>query len=614
MLGAALAFAQPRTDWRPIGNSAVELGLADLATGPVERVWYPGNGASLRIRTALKRNFETFDFDTWQPLPADSPVPPVSQDTARVLPEDGAQVRIVDRDPLKVYAFGRFAYRSDDGGRHWENLTGYKGASIVGEGLRDLAVSPANPDDITIAGGAGAFRSVNGGRSWSGLNDSLPNLPGPRILSVPAGATGPRIELAGNLVLEWLAGERRAWTISSNGDARLEDSLKRSLTSRFGVQVTAVAIAGTIVYAGDVNGRLSVSTDLTLENWMHSPDPRRGSVNAIWVDPSDWRIAFAVFSSKPSTALEPQTVLHTINGGGGWDVVANNLPNVSVNGITADRASNAVYLATDAGAFFGTMDLGTFGALPRWTALPGLPSTRVTDVRLDDGQTQLWAAPEGYGLYATPAPHRLADPKVVSAADLLARAAAPGTLLSVMGARVESATAGGVTVPVLHADDAKSELQVPFNVSGTSLALSISSSQGRRDFPAIPLQAVAPAILENDGTPILQDERGIVLNGSNPAHSHTRIQIMAVGLGRVRPDWPAGQPTPLDNMPQVVAPVTAYLDREPIEVLHAALWPGYTGVYLVEVEVPATLQYGMADLAIQVAGQESNHVRVYIEP
>ena len=414
-------------------------------------------------------------------------------------------------------------------------------------------------------------------------------------------------------MVEWLSGERRAWTISSNGDARFEEGLRNALTSSLGAQVTAVAVRGSVVYAGDVNGRLSVSSD-GLNTWMHSPDPRRGRVNAIWVDPNDWRIAFAVFSSKPSTALEPQTVLHTINGCGGWDVVANNLPNVSVNGITADRASNAVYVATDAGVFFGSMDLATFGALPRWAALTGLPATRVADVRLDAGQTQLWAAPEGYGLYATLAPHRVSDPRVVSAADLLARAAAPGTLLSVMGARVESATAGGVNIPVLHAEEAKSEIQVPFNLPGASLALSINGPQGRRDFPAIPLQAVSPAILEDDGAPIVQDERGIVLNGSNPAHSHTRIQIMAVGLGRVRPDWPAGQPTPADNIPQVVAPVAAYIDREPVEVLRAVLWPGYTGVYLVEIEVPATLQYGMADLFIQVAGQESNHVRVYIEP
>ncbi|MEO5925322.1 MAG: hypothetical protein ABIR70_15985 [Bryobacteraceae bacterium] len=614
LLGAGLAVAQTRPNWRPVGTSAVELGLADLATGPVERVWYSSDGNTLHIRTGLKRFFETSDFDTWQALPLDTLVPPVPQDTARVLPEDGAQVRIAQRDALRVYAFGRFAYRSDDGGRHWENITGYKGASIIGDGLRDLAVSPVNPDQLTVVGGAGVFRSLDGGRSWHGLNDSLPNLPGPRILSVPAGPTGPRIELAGGMVLEWLAGERRAWSLSSSVDALMEQDLRKALSSRLGVQVTAVAVSGSVVYAGDVNGRVSVTADLSQEVWTHSPDPRRGRVNAIWVDPSDWRIAVAVFASKPGAALAPQTILHTINGGGGWDTVTNNLPDVSVNGITADRASNAVYVATDAGAFSGSMELGTFGALPRWTALAGLPAARVTDVRLDAGQTQLWAAVEGLGLFASMAPHRMTDPRVVSAADLLSRAAAPGTLFSVMGARVDSATAGGLNIPVLHSEDSKSEIQVPYNATGSSLAVTISGPQGRRDFPAIPLQAVAPAILEADGTPLLQDERGIRLDGGNPAHSHSRVQIMAVGLGRVRPDWPAGTPAPMDNSPQVVAPVTAFLDREPVEVLRAVLWPGYSGVYLVELEVPATLQYGFAELFLQVGGQESNRVRVYIEP
>ncbi len=614
LLGASLAFAQTRPSWRPVGTSAVELGLADLATGPVERVWYSNDGNTLRIRTGLKRFFETSDFDTWQALSAETLVPPAPQDTARVLPEDGAQVRISSRDALRVYAFGRFAYRSDDGGRHWENITGYKGSSLIGDGLRDLAVSPINADQLTVAGGAGVFRSLDGGRSWHGLNDALPNLPGPRILSVPPGTNGPLIELAGGMVLEWLAGERRAWSLSSSVAAGIEGALRANLTSRFGVQVTAVAMSGSVVYAGDVNGRVSVSTDLSFENWIHSPDPRRGRVNAIWVDPSDWRIAVAVFASKPGTALEAQTVLHTIDGGRGWDTVTNNLPDVSVNGITADRASNAVYIATDGGVYFGNMDLGTFGALPRWSNVAGLPAGRVTDVRLDTGQTQLWAAVEGLGLFASMAPHRMTDPRLVSAADLLSRAAAPGTLFSVMGARVDSATAGGLNIPVLHSEDAKSEIQVPYNATGNSLAVTISGPQGRRDFPAIPLQAVAPAILEADGTPLLQDERGIRLDVGNPAHSHTRVQIMAVGLGRVRPDWPAGTPAPMDNSPQVVAPVTAYIDREPVEVLRAILWPGYSGVYMVELEVPVTLQYGMAELFLQVGGQESNRVRVYIEP
>ena len=48
-------------EWRHIGNSAIDLSLAGLATGPVDRVWYSGSG-SLLIHTASGRVFETADF------------------------------------------------------------------------------------------------------------------------------------------------------------------------------------------------------------------------------------------------------------------------------------------------------------------------------------------------------------------------------------------------------------------------------------------------------------------------------------------------------------------------------------------------------------------------
>ncbi len=161
-LGVFLAlpsFAQTlRTpNWRHVGNSAVELGLADLATGQVDRVWYIQDVPSLRIRTGSGRLFETGDFSTWKALDAATSVPPASQDSARTLPEDGAQVRVSSRDPLRMYAFNKYVHRSEDGGRHWENTTGYKGTSLIGDGLRDLAVSPGNADEITVAGGAGVF-------------------------------------------------------------------------------------------------------------------------------------------------------------------------------------------------------------------------------------------------------------------------------------------------------------------------------------------------------------------------------------------------------------------------------------------------------------------------
>lgn len=624
LLAAVLAIlpvmaqsSPPRTpNWRHVGNAAVELGLADLATGQVDRVWYAQNGAALRIRAVSGRLFESADFSSWRPLAADTAVPPIPQDSARTLPEAGAEIRVSPRDSLRVYAFGKFVHRSEDGGRHWENTTSYKGVSIVGDNLRDLAVSPASADELTVVGGAGVFRSLDGGRSWHGLNDNLPNLPGARLLATPSNGHGAQIELGGGLILEWLPGERKSWTQAENAGALDELALRNYLSSTFAVRITAVALRGNYVYAGDVNGRISASSDGG-QTWFNSADPRRGRVNAFWVDPKDPRNCIAVLSHKSVPGLaEPQTVLHTTAAGvAGWDVVSRNLPPVSVNGVTADAAHNAVYLAADSGLFLGQMSLATLGATPSWTPIGGLPESRVTDVRLDSGQTQIWAAVEGPGLYAVLAPHRLNDPAVVSSADLVARAVAPGGLLSVEGARVESATAGGLQIAVLDANDSESHIQIPFNASGTDLSLAINGPQGRREFAPIPLQPVAPAIFEVDGEPLLEDaDVEIVLDGSHPGRSHMRVRILASGLGRVRPDWPAGVPAPPEDMPQVVAPVTAYLDREPVDVIRAVLAPGYSGIYWVEIELPTILQYGMAELYIQVNGQESNHVRLYSAP
>ncbi|MBZ5605321.1 MAG: hypothetical protein LAO79_23730, partial [Acidobacteriia bacterium] len=62
-----------------------------------------------------------------------------------------------------------------------------------------------------------------------------------------------------------------------------------------------------------------------------------------------------------------------------------------------------------------------------------------------------------------------------------------------------------------------------------------------------------------------------------------------------------------------VAPVRAYLDSQPVEVTRAVLAP-YVGFYMVELEVPKIVNSGPAELYLEVGGQSSNRVRVYIEP
>jgi uncharacterized protein (TIGR03437 family) len=243
----------------------------------------------------------------------------------------------------------------------------------------------------------------------------------------------------------------------------------------------------------------------------------------------------------------------------------------------------------------------------------------VTDVKLDDGANQLWAAVDGYGVYSTLAPHRFRDPRVVSTADFVARAAAPGSLVSVAGARVTSAQvtaqAGSLQAAVLASTDTETQIQIPFEARGSSVSLAVSSGDRQLTLPSVPLETAAPAIFVSpDGSPMLLDaETGIMLDAMTPAHSRGHIQILSTGLGRVTPDWPTGLPAPVDNPPKVAATVVAYLDRQPVEVTKAVLAP-YIGYYLIEIEVPKIVNSGPAELYLEVGTQTSNRVRIYIEP
>jgi uncharacterized protein (TIGR03437 family) len=307
--------------------------------------------------------------------------------------------------------------------------------------------------------------------------------------------------------------------------------------------------------------------------------------------------------------------MRTINGGAVWDDMTGNLPDSPARGVTADRSSSAVYVATKQGVFYASVNLETLGGAVSWAPLSGLPDAPVSDVKLDDGGNQLFAAVEGYGVYSTLAPHRLSDPRVVSAADFVARAAAPGSLISVAGARVTSGQAAGQAVAVLASTDTETQIQIPFEARGSSLSLAVSSGDRNITLPTVPLEAAAPAIfVARDGSPMLYDaDTGVLLDAMTPAHSRGHIQILATGLGRVTPDWPTGLAAPVDNPPKVAATVTALLDRQPVEVTKAVLAP-YIGYYLIEIEVPKIVNYGPAELYLQIGTQASNRVRVYLEP
>ncbi len=619
LLAAGIAAAQSaipvrlaHPDWRQIGGETFDAALASTATGPVEAVWFDPLGTRLYARTANGRLFETQDREQWTavetaPEPAIRPEP-----AAETLPEPGALLR---SQSGRLYALGRAVYRSDDGGLSWANLTAYRGESIIGDGLVDLAVSPADEDEIVVAGAYGVWRSVDGGQSWHGLNKSLPNLPVRRILSVPGQGQGTLVYLDGAGVFGWAPGERTAWLPAASTDFERQERLRAELSAALGQPLEAAAQVGDYRYAGDGAGRLWTSPDGG-RNWRRTEFDEAGPVVRFYVVPGNPRVALAALGAATGDDGNGVHVLRTINGGLFWDDLTADLP-ASALGITADPATGAVYVATPRGLYFTIADLLAAAPPSGWTRID-TPSGDgpVYDVRLDETGNQLYVAIDGRGVFAAMAPHRFLAPAVANAADLRAHAASPGVLLSILGSQVASARAGSSNAPILAALEDQSQIQVPFDVSGDALSLELSTTGSERYRLGLPLVEAAPAILiDHDGTPLLIDaDSGVLLDAMSPARPGSRVQVLATGLGRVDPPWPAGTPAPLENPPAVVTPVRIYLDREPIAATRATLAPGYVGFYLIEFTVPAIVNAGPAELYIEAAGQTSNRSRLYLEP
>ena len=623
LLGGSCALAQfinpaPRAllpDWRRLGNSSYDAELASAATGPVDRVWYSTDGARLFIRTASGRFFETSDFESWKAAPG---IEPPEQDlllaqSLPALPEPNAQARAADGFYARLYAFGLQVYRSEDGGRSWVNRTASHGESIIGNGVYDLAVSPLDPDSVVAVTGFGVWRSLDGGFSWYGLNETLPNLPVRGILTAPDGSRGTRVVLEGGAALEWEPGERQSWRTVNDRAAALQAGARYAASLQLGEIVTALTSAGDTTYAGAASGALWVSRDHAA-TWRRSRLATGSPIAAIFAVPGQPGQILAVLSDPSGEGDGPQ-VLRTVDGGFNWEDLSGGLPSGSVWGVTTNAAGTAVYVATDHGVFLSVAGPGSARLGEHWIPMSeNLPAVPVRDVKLNETGYQIYIALAGYGVYAAPAPHRFLNVEVANAADFSQRPAAPGSLLTVLGGRLVRAQAGLVQVPVLDSSDTQSQIQIPFESSGPSTLLSLELSQGRLTLN-IPLREVSPVIfVDREGSAMLMDgDSGVVLDALTPAHSGSRVQIFATGLGRVQPAWPNGATAPLEAPPRVVAPVRAYLNGTPLEVTRATLAPGYIGWYLVEIRLPSVVDTGSAELFIEAGGQDSNRVRIHLE-
>ena len=619
ILARTTAATQVKTDWRRIGTVTLAEGLPSPSSGgAVERVQFLDDG---RLQAALPggRVWQTSDGENWTPSET---MPVAERATGAIrLPEAGAILRESKRGPGLLYAGGSQIWRSEDSGRTWSNLTQTRdgrGSSVLGAPVKDLAVDPQNADRIAVAAASGVWVSLDGGLSWQGWNDGLPAFRVTRILAAPAGGRGVQVLVKGESgarAVEWAPGFRLAWLPAAGRDP--EEALKAAFVESLHTKLSAAAEGSGAYYAGSEDGRLWSSLDGGAL-WRPATLPAgSGAVLRIVSDSQDGRFALAALASPSSPngpAGKGPRVLRTLDGGANWDDLTSDLPDGRVQGLAFDRSTGAVYAATSQGVFLSYQGLHAPEPPARWTPLRGLPDAPVTDVRLDEAGVRVLAAVDGYGVYESPAPHRVRQPLLLRAADYASGAAAPGALLTIVGSGVESVTVNSQPGVILSSNAVESQIQVPFEASGDSLRVTASRTGAASLSFGLPLREVAPAILtDGDGFPVIIDaDSGLQIDALNPVRPGARLQILATGLGRVRPDWPAGMAAPAEHPPEVVSGPRVLLDGVPMKVVRSVLAPGYVGFYLVEFDAPEFLDSGVAEVVIESSGQTSNTVRVYM--
>ena len=221
------------------------------------------------------------------------------------------------------------------------------------------------------------------------------------------------------------------------------------------------------------------------------------------------------------------------------------------------------------------------------------------------------------------------DAAIVSAADFLPGMVSPGEAITLFGENLASGaqaaslplpnqlldvtiTIGGIPTPLYYVSASQINLQVPLTVASGPAELVVKRADATIADQTIQVTDAAPAIfvLDSSGTGAVThgtDYRLVTTNA--PAAAGEIVTIFCAGLGAVSPAIAAGTATP------VPAPVTLNVPRvmaggKAATVIWAGLAPGYSGLYQLNVQLPADLSPGLVPLQVIAASTAGNTVTI----
>ncbi len=208
---------------------------------------------------------------------------------------------------------------------------------------------------------------------------------------------------------------------------------------------------------------------------------------------------------------------------------------------------------------------------------------------------------------------------------------APGSLISIYGSQLASsngaATAtplpnqlagvtvavNGIAAPLIYVSAGQINAQLPFGVAAGTASLTVTFN-GSTSVPAtFAVAATAPEIFRFAGSQPVAVNQNQTINGpSAPAATGSVITVYLTGQAAVNYAVPTGAAAPIAPLARPVAPVTATLDGQSIDVAFLGLAPDLVGVSQANLQIP-NVASGNHSLAIQIGNATSQAVTITVQ-
>jgi uncharacterized protein (TIGR03437 family) len=176
-------------------------------------------------------------------------------------------------------------------------------------------------------------------------------------------------------------------------------------------------------------------------------------------------------------------------------------------------------------------------------------------------------------------------------------------------------TVGGLTAPLVYVSSNQINFQVPFEVTGTTADVVVSTPAGGSVTVRATVAPVQPGIFYNTATglgAIVHNSDG-VLTTTRPARVGDFLQVYTTGLGAVSPAVPTGFPAPSSPLAVTSRQPQVTIAGRPATIAFSGLAPGFAGLYQLTVQVPSGAPAGRQPVVVTVDGVRSNEVFVQLQ-